>query len=398
MRNQFEYFDRDLSWLSFNYRVLEEARDEDLPLFERIKFLAIYSSNLDEFFRVRVAGLRSLIEVGKKKINEQLQVEPKSLLKKILETVNRHQEEFGEIWRNQLLPALHSNNIILYPDELVLEEHKPFIRHYFKSNVLSFLQPVILDEESESPFLENRQLYLALKLIKPGVKDKFDVGILNIPSDHLDRYVALPGIEEKNYFITLDDIIRIHLDSVFPGYEIDGVYSIKLNRDAELNIDDEFTGDLVKKITKQLSKRNIGAPSRFLYDQTMPADMLRFLKMFFGLRQSDLIPGGRYHNLNDLFGLKNPKRPELENPPLPPIEVNEIEDSSSLFELMDRKDVILHFPYQSYDTVLRFFNEAAVDPDVKEIKATFYRVAADSYIMNALISAATNGKKGHGFY
>ncbi len=392
MKEKSRYMDRDISWLSFNYRVFEESKDESLPLFERIKFLAIYSSNLDEFFRVRVANLRRLIELDKKKLNQQLEIKPRKLLQKILGIVNEQLEEYGSVLRKQIVPALKKNKVVIYQDEHVKPAHKPFIRKYFKNRILSFLTPAFIDNKKEL-FLENRELYLALELVDNRNGGQTVYAYVNIPSDHLDRYLQLPPYRGSYYFITLDDIIRANLDFLFPDYDILGCYSIKLNRDADLNIEDEYSGDLVKKIKKQLSKREIGVPSRFLYDQSMPKELLKLICKTFSLSDDDLVPGGRYHNLNDLMGLKNPFKPKLQDVDYPAIVKSAIDNSYSFFDAIDSGDHMLHFPYQSYDYVLRFFNEAAVDPNVKEIKATFYRVAQDSYIVNALISAANNGKK-----
>jgi polyphosphate kinase len=390
-----KYFDRDLSWLSFNKRVLEEAGDHSVPLYERIKFLAIYSSNLDEFFRVRVATLRSIADIDRKKINKQIGVNPKELLKQILEEVNTQLNEFGRISREELMPELEENNIIIYKDEELLKKHRKVVKQYFKSNVLSYLQPVIINEEMETPpFLNNRALYFIVELNKVGDEDKIPTfATLNIPTDHLSRYFELPEIDGVYYFIHLDDIVLRHIDFLFPGYEVISCKSVKLNRDADLLIEDEYAGDLVEKIKKQLNSRNIGVPSRFLHDSAMPKHVLNFLIKIYKLQEEDIVIGGRYHNRSDLMSLPNPLGSKLEYKKQRPIEKRVLENVVSLFEAIEEQDHMLHFPYQSYDYVLRFFNEAAIDPHVKEIKATFYRVASDSFIMNALISAVKNGKK-----
>jgi len=390
-----KYFDRDLSWLSFNKRVLEEAGDQSVPLYERIKFLAIYSSNLDEFFRVRVAALRSIADIGKKKINKELGVNPDKLLKLILKEVNDQLNEFGRISREELTPALEENNIVIYRDEPLLKKHRKVIKQYFKSKVLSYLQPVIINENADNPpFLKNRALYLIVELNRTGDEDGVPIyATLNIPTEHLQRYFELPEIDEVYYYIHLDDIIIRNIDFLFPGYDVISYYSIKLNRDADLYIEDEYSGDLVEKIRKQLNIRNIGVPSRFLYDSAMPQHMLDFLIKTYELKEEDIVPGGRYHNRSDMMSLPNPLGSKLENKKQNPIEKRALENVVSLYEAIEERDYMLHFPYQSYDYVLRFFNEAAIDPAVKEIKATFYRVASDSFIMNALISAAKNGKK-----
>ena len=388
-----KYFDRDVSWLSFNERVLMEAAREEVPLFERIKFLAIYSSNLDEFFRVRVAALRSIVDIDKKKINKRFATKPKKLLKSILQKVHAQQEEFGRIKRDMILPGLREHNIILYRNEEIREEHKQAAEHYFKSKILTYLQPIIMSsKDSRKPYLDNRALYFAI-ILKHKSSGQIEYAHLNIPANHLPRFVELPRVEDHYYFIAIDDIIRENLGFLFQSHVIEGCYAIKLNRDADLNIEDEYSGDLVKKIRKQIKKRNLGVPSRFLYDQTMPGELLSFLVEKFDLDEDDVVPGGRYHNMYDLFQLSNPLSPELENEPLPTIRKNCLDSSNSIFKAIDKEDILLHFPYHNYDYVLRFFNEAALDELVEEIRVTFYRIASDSFISNALISAANNGKK-----
>ncbi len=389
---KYAYFDRDVSWLSFNYRVLMEAANKEVPLYERIKFLAIYSSNLDEFFRVRVAALRSIVDIDKKKINKRFNKKPSKVLSKILQEVNKQLEEFGAIKRDVLLPELKDHNIVLYRNEPILEAHKDVIEHYFKSKVLSYLQPIVMTApKSKSPYLDNRALYFAIDITDAQQQQHY--AHLKIPSNDLPRFIPLPSVNDVFYYISIDDIIRENVEFLFPGYTIKGCYGIKLNRDADLNIEDEYSGDLVKKIRKQIEKRNLGVPSRFLYDRSMPSEMLQYLVEVFKLSEEDIVPGGRYHNMNDLMELENPIAPKLENDPLPAIKLSKLENGQSIFDIIDNGDVMLHFPYQSYDYVLRLFNEASLDPDVEEVKATFYRIAPDSFISNALISAANNGKK-----
>jgi len=389
---KYRYFERDVSWLSFNYRVLMEAADKSVPLYERIKFLAIYSSNLDEFFRVRVAALRSIVDIDKKKINKRFDKKPSKVLNEILKEVNRQLEEFGIIKREVIIPELKENGIILYRNEPVKEEHKKFIEHYFKSKVLSYLRPIIMTSPgSSAPYLDNRALYFAIDLVDGNKKQHF--AHLRIPTEDLPRFSALPKVDGVHYYIMIDDVIRENMDFLFPGYQVNGCYAIKLNRDADLNIEDEYSGDLVKKIRKQIEKRNLGVPSRFLYDRVMPGHMLEYLIKAFKLEEQDVVPGGRYHNMNDLMELENPLKPKLEDVDQPPIRLSYLENGKSIFEKIDEGDIMLHFPYQSYDYILRFFNEASMDPTIEEIKATFYRIAPNSFISNALISAATNGKK-----
>jgi polyphosphate kinase len=391
--NAERYFNRDLSWLGFNQRLLMEAANAEVPLYERIKFLAIFSSNLDEFFRVRVASIKSLGELNKKKINKNIGFEPKELLEKIHKEVDKQQQEFGRIFREEILPTLADKKIILYKDLPTSEIHKQFIADYFRTKVLAYLQPVILKNTGKSHFLENRDLYFVSELYRADTPNEKNYGLINIPSNDLNRFLSLPSMDEKYFYIFLDDIIRINLSTVFPGYEVKSCYSVKLNRDADLQIEDEYTGDLIDKIKKHLSKRNIGATSRFLYDSDMPQQMVDFLTEVLSLKQDELVAGGKYHNFYDFFGLPNPLKPALLEKAMPPISHKKLNNSDSFFNALDERDFMLHFPYQSYNNVLRFFNESAIDPFVTEIKVTVYRIATNSLIANALISAVKNGKK-----
>jgi polyphosphate kinase len=393
------FFDRELSWLSFNYRVLQEAKDQSVPLYERIKFLAIYSSNLDEFFRVRVASLRSLLNL-KEKSRESLPFQPRILLKKIRETVHTQQEEFGKIYREEIIPGLNKKNIFLVNEITVNEDQKEFIKNYFFDQVVPFVQPTLLDKNKISTFLHNKSIYLAARL-KSKKKSKstgrtklqrFRHAIVEIPADKLGRFVTLPSENGNHFVMFLDDIIRIHLPILFPGYYVESCYSVKLTRDAELYIDDEFSGDLVSKIKKGLSKRKTGVPSRFLYDQNIPEDFLKFLQDTLQLKRDDLIPGGRYHNFNDFFSFPKFNKPHLEFEPMPPQHCKDLDGVVSIFDVISGKDILLSFPYQSYGYVLKFLESAADDFNVKSIKITLYRIADDSLIIRSLVKAAENGK------
>lgn len=394
-----KYINRDLSWLSFNNRVLEEAKDKSVPLYERLKFLAIYSSNLDEFFKVRVASYRRQLNQFYENTGER-RSDPGKILKDILSIVNKQLNEFGRIFWKELVPELKSNNIILLQDEDLQKSHKEFITNFFYEQVIPYLQPVLLLKGKISPFLQDDVIYMAIKLFKKLLK-KDDIkkkrkgryAIVNVPTDKLPRFIELPEANGKYYIMFLDDIIQHNLDALFPGYEISSSYCIKLSRDADLGIDDEFTGDLIEKISKSLVKRKTGVPSRFLFDNNIPGDFLTLLKGTFKLSKKDLVPGGKYHNFSDLFSFPNPLSPDLENEFLPALYNRNLEQYSSMLEAITERDWMLHFPYHSYDPVIRFLNEAAIDPKVKEIKATQYRVAADSSVINALINAVRNGKK-----
>nr|WP_320119131.1 polyphosphate kinase 1 [uncultured Marinifilum sp.] len=400
--SKYQFLNRDLSWLSFNKRVLEVATNKELPLYERIKFLAIYSSNLDEFYRVRVGTYKRFTELppeDKKNLREN----PDIILKKINAEVDRQQNQFGDIFRNQIIPELKENNIILLQNEKLSDEHHQFVKDFFLENVLPHAQPMLLLKKQVQPFLQNNAIYLAVKLYKRRSKKEEEgthkkprarYAIIKVPCHHFPRFIELPEIDGKHYIMFLDDIIKLRMKILFPGYKIDSSYSFKLSRDADLLIEDEYSGDLIEMIERSLIKRETGTPSRFLYDESIPKGFLKFLKDSFDLKPNDMVKGGRYHNFQDFFAFPNPKHPELEIEAYHPISVDELKvGSKSIFKTVRKKDRILHFPYQSYAYVIRFLNEAALDPKVEEIKATQYRVADNSAVVNALINAARNGKK-----
>lgn len=393
MAKEYTFINRDLSWLSFNHRVLLEAADTSVPLYSRIQFLSIFSSNLDEFFRVRMPSIYVFTSINSKKTGLRNEY-PENLAHTVIEYLQGQLEEFGRIFTRQILPSLEDNNIHLYYGDNIRAEHKETIVDYFLSRVLSFLQPVILKKENRgSTFLENNYLYFIVDIEDPDNRGTHQYALLNIPSDQLPRFSDLPKLEDKHYLLFLDDVIRENLDEVFPGYKIHGAYSVKLTRDAELNIEDEFTGDIAEKIEKQLVKRDIGSSTRFLFERSMPKEIRDFLKNYFNLRNEEMVEGGRYHNLKDMGSLPNPTGKSLTYDPWPSVPHPGFNTYRSIFRTIAGNELLLHLPYHSYNYILRFFNEAAIDPQVIEIYVTLYRVAANSHIVNALISAARNGKK-----
>ena len=390
---KFTYLNRDLSWLSFNHRVLLEADDETVPLYSRIQFLSIFSSNLDEFFRVRMPSIYAFtsLENKKKALREEY---PKDLVQSVKEMIQLQLEDFGRILTKGILPALKDNNIHLYYGDAIDPQHKETIREYFLSRVLSFLQPVILKTENQANvFLENNYLYFIVHLEPVAELGTPVYALLNIPSDQLPRFSELPEIGDRSYLLFLDDVIRENLIEVFPGYKIIDAYSVKLTRDAELNLEDEFSGDIADKIERQLTKRDIGPATRFLFDGRMPETIREFIKLYFSLPGDEMVTGGRYHNLKDMGSLPNPTNKRLTYESWPAVPHPAFSNHESIFKTINEGERLLHLPYHSYNYILRFFNEAAIDPQVKEIYITLYRVAANSHIANALISAARNGKK-----
>jgi polyphosphate kinase len=382
------FFERDLSWLAFNDRVLQEAMDPSVPLYERIRFLAIWSSNLDEFFRVRVASLRSLLRL-KSKGRKELGRDPAESLARIHAAVDEQQVRFGQIFRHQIAPELAENGVHLVTDVELDAEQVAWVRAYLDGELPNGLEPTLLDESDGVPFLTNRHIYLLVRLARDGAEHH---GLVRVPTDRLPRFLVLPQRDERTMVMFLDDAVRLVLPYLFGGHTIAGAYAIKLTRDAELYIDDEYAGDLLEKIKKALHKRSDGAPSRFLFDTQMPERSVRFIRRTLALEKEDMVLGGRYHNLHDLFTFPNPGIPESEYASLPAIAHPAI-DRRPMFASIAERDIMLHFPYHSYDGVLRFIEEAAADPAVTTIKITLYRVAARSGIIAALVDAARRGKE-----
>lgn len=388
-----KYINRDSSWLSFNHRVLQEAKDPSVPLLERIKFLAIYSSNLDEFFRVRIAQHRNLLRISKK-TKKEIEYNPREVLKTLHKIVNEQQVEFSRIFIDEIIPELREHNIYILRRLQLNKEQKEFVENYFRENLLPFVQPVLLVKDKIRIFLNNAALYLAISLIsKENYTNKTEYAIVKIPSDYLPRFIELPSQSGHHELIMLDDIVRQTVSWLFPGYEIVDTYSIKLTRDAELYIDDEFSGNLIQKVKASLQKRNIGPASRFVYDRTMPKTFLNFLTETFNLENVDLQPEGRYHNNFDFFKFPDFTLSQLKYKPLPPLPYLPLENAEDYFETIKQGDHLVHVPYQSYESVIKFFESAAQDPSVTHIKIVQYRVAKKSRIMQALMQAVKAGKQ-----
>ncbi len=387
----FPYYNRDLSWLSFNYRVLQEAKDPSVPLFERIKFLGIYSSNLDEFFRVRVASIKSLIRLGKR-TKRQIDFPPEEILDKINETVKNQQLEFTEIYQQHIIPLLEAINIyIVQQTELEVPQYR-YLDRLIEEKLIPYLHPMLIVKNKIRTFLVNNGLYLAVVLGTKGNSPRY--AVVRIPSHRFPRFLVLPSRDEKRKeIITLDEVVRHALPMLFPGYSIEGTYSFKMTRDAELYLEDEYSGDLIEKIRKGLNKRNIGVSTRFVYDRAMPDNCLRFLMHAFNVKVADLQPEGRYHNNFDLFKFPDFGLSHLKDTPLPPLVHKKLERYTILFDAIKKKDYLLHFPYHSYSYVIKFLEQAAHDPNVSSIKVTQYRVAKDSQVIAALRSALLAGKK-----
>ncbi len=387
------FLNRELSWLSFNGRVLQEAMDPRVPLLDRLNFLAIFSSNLDEFFRVRVASLRSLLRLRKKKL-KKLGFRPRRLLREMLHTVTSQQEAFGSTLRGRILPELEANGIFLLTNENLTREQFEFLGKVMDTRIGPQLRSYVLEDEKDATFFEEGRFYLVTELwpkieIALGA-ERPSYGLIEVPSPPLPRFFLVPG--EGHNVLFLEDVIRLFLDDLFPDHEVGSAYAVKLTRDADLYLDDEFEGDLVEKIRKSLGKRETGLPSRFLYDLQAPYGLISFMKDYLDLEDDDLVPGGRYHNLQDFFQFPRPKElADLVRTPLLPLPHPTLKDADSILEAVSERDRILHFPYQSYDYVIRFLREAGEDPRTRSIWITLYRVGKDSAVVRALIDAAKRG-------
>jgi polyphosphate kinase len=385
---------RELSWLAFNERVLQEAEDASVPLIERLKFLGIYSNNRDEFFRVRVATLKRSLK-HQKKAEELIGENPKRLLDKIQKTVIEQQKKFERIYQ-VIIASLEKHNVsILNEKELNTEQHH-FVIEYFKEKVMPSLFPIMLDNTSSFPYLKDKSGYLIIKLGRNDKKKKSKFALIEVPTDLLSRFVVLPKEKEKNFIILLDDVIRASLEEIFPNFEHDYIeaYNIKLTRDAEIDIDNDLSKSFIEKISKGLRDRKKGQPVRLVYDGQIAPDMLDFIMKKIKLGKEDNpIPGGRYHNFKDFISFPNIGSAELSYKKIQPQKHPDLKDQLSIFKVIKQKDVMLTFPYQSYEHIIDLLREASIDPKVHSIKITLYRVAKNSNVVKALINAIKNGKE-----
>lgn len=380
---------REISWLYFNDRVLQEAADPTVPLIDRIKFLAIFSSNLDEFYRVRVATLSRLSNLNEK-AKEILGYNPKKILNQIKNIVVRQERKFNNLYENIIVKQLAEEKIFILNDKQLNVSRGEFVKHYFRERLLSTLVPVMLNDNLPLPELRDRAIYLFVKLTNG--KDT-QLALIEFP-DNLPRFVVLPETNNLKFIILIDDIIRYNLEDIFFIFQHDNIeaFSIQLTRDAELDLDKEVSEKFIDALSKSLLKRRKGKPMRLLYDSDMPLDMLKYLVGKMGLHGESLIPGNKYHNFKDFISFPNVGRRELEYEKNSPLAVDGLSFGKSLMGMIARKDYLINTPYQAYDYVIHFLREAAIDPKVKEISIAVYRLAENSRVMHALINAAKNGK------
>ncbi len=383
---------REISWLSFNERVLQESADERVPLIERIRFLGIFSNNLDEFFRVRVATWRRLLDLSDPEIT--LKDAPEKVLEKINQIDFEHQQRFLDIYE-YLLKELEKVNIFLINEKQLTDDQGIFVRQYFREHVRSNLFPIMMRNWKKSSTLKDKSIYLAvmLKNSQSGVKDEY--ALIKVPTSSLSRFLILPKKDDKSHIILLDDVIRYNLSDIFSIFDFEEyeAFTIKITRDAEMEIDHDVSKSLMERMSESLKQRKKGRPVRFVYDANMPDNILKILLDKLKISKKDnLMKGGRYHNFKDFMGFPNVGDPNLEYEQAPALPHPLLSGSNSILAVLKKQDIMLNFPYQSFQYVIDLLREASIDPRVKCIKMTLYRVASDSKVINALVNAARNGK------
>lgn len=386
---------RELSWLAFNERVLEEAENPRVPLLERLKFLGIFSNNRDEFFRVRVATVRrwALLDMRIEQSND----DPKDILAQIQETTIRQQRKYEQIYKG-IIGELKDKNVFLVNEKQLNKGQKEFVEEYFENVVDPIVSPMMLGQVKKFPHLKDKAIYLSvyLEVERSTRKDGLEFALIEVPSS-LPRFVQLPEKNGKQYIILLDDIIRQNLKSLFVMFKPSevGAYTFKITRDAELDLDNDISKSFLEKMKKSLKLRRRGEPVRFVFDANMPEVLQAYLvkKMSLSTKDDSFIPGGRYHNLKDLMSFPRLDIKKAYYEKLKPLPHPSFQNIDSHFTVLRKKDVLLHYPYQDFGHVIDLLKEAALDPKVKSIKICLYRVASRSKIVNALINAVRNGKK-----
>ena len=391
------YFKRDISWLSFNYRVLLEAEDDTLPLYERINFISIYSSNLEEFYKIRVADHKA-IATGAAHSDEESVQSAMQLVTEINEEVNRQLEERIRIYEQKILPALRQHHIIFYQSRNVEPFHKEFLRRFFREEIFPYLSPVPVSKDKVISFLRDNRLYLAVRLHSkgtlPGDPDHTQYFVMKLPYSKVPRFIELPKQDKNYYLMFIEDIIKANIDTIFPGYDVDSSYCIKISRDADILIDESAnTSEIIEQVKTKVKKRKIGAVCRFVYDRAMPDDFLDFLVDAFRINRQELVPGDKHLNMEDLRHLPNPNNAVRPIRKPQPMKLACLDERESIFRYVETKALLLHYPYHSFEHFIHFLYEAVHEPTVREIMVTQYRVAENSAVINTLIAAAQNGKK-----
>ncbi len=389
---KYPFINREISWLYFNERVLQEAMDKKVPILERLRFLGIFSNNRDEFFRVRVASLKRMISI--EKTAKRSAAAEEKVLAEILEIVSGQEKVFTKTFEN-IVEELKEKNIFLINEKQISPAQGKIVRAYFQKEVQPYLFPIFLTNFKNSLAIKDGSIYLAVVLKSSRPEIKKDYVLIKLPTKIVPRFFTLPEEEAKKFIILLDDIVRYCLDEIFTVFGFDSfeAYTIKITRDAELDIDHDISKSFLDRMQESVKKRKKGDPVRFVYDNDIPESfLLKLLKKLKISQIDDLRGGGRYHNFKDFM-----KFPQVDAslwyPKLPPLLHPELPKYSSIFAKIREHDLMLHFPYQTFNHIVDFLREASLDPQVTTIRMTLYRVASYSIIANALVNAARNGKK-----
>ena len=386
------YINREVSWLQFNARVLQEAEDEDVPLIERLRFLGIFSNNLDEFFKVRYATVKRIVEAGKGGKSELGGVKASALLEKITQIVIKQQSESLKIL-NVIQKQLESKNIFIINEKQINEEQHKFIKNYFIQKVSPALVTIVLNEFVELPNLKDSAAYLAVNMVLTNNENQY--ALIEI-SKAMDRFVVLPKYEDKNYIIMVDDLLRYCLDDIFNIFDYKSIsaHMIKITRDGELDLESDLSKSFIEKISDSVKDRQIGDPVRFVYDKTIDEKTLHYFMTKMVIENTDsIIPGGRYHNRRDYMNFPSLGRKDLLYDKIEALPIKGLSLENSIFSEIAKKDYLLYAPYHTFSYIVKFLREAALDPSVKTIKITIYRLAQISHVASSLINAAKNGKK-----
>lgn len=394
MKREEVFVNRELRWLSFNERVLQAAESPHIPLMERLKFIGIFSSNLDEFYSVRVGSLNRMVK-DPDDHPPPPGVKPKRLIREILKRVQELNERVDKVFK-EIIRGLRSNSIFFMDEENITPLQRDYVHRYFTSQVRSRLFPLMLDPERPFPYLKHVTLYLAIEMYRSESPDDLRYALIEVPTDVLPRYIRIPSKNNKTYYIILEDIIRLHLKEIFHifSYDIFKAYTVKITRDAEYDLTEEVTKSLYEKLSQSIQQRKMGDPVRVVYDAEMPKKLYSYIMEKADFASCDnIIAGGRYHNARDMISFPRISREELYFPEQPPLPHKDLTTQRSIISQIEERDILLSFPYHRYGYMIDLLREAAIDPTVVSIKMTLYRVAEDSSVLSALQNAARNGKK-----
>lgn len=396
-KKKFPYIERDISWMYFNHRILLEASRPEVPLLERLTFLGIYSNNLDEFFRVRIATLNRIVEYADKNMLKEQEITLRTL-KQIGKLHNRYYEQFEDTFAS-IMEELKKENIFVIKETEMNDEQKAFINTFYRDKLSGCTNPVFLNGPRPFDNQTDEEIYLAIRLLRKSetgrVREK-DFAVIELPTAEFGRFIQLPDSDGKTYLMFLDDVVRYCLPMIFVGmrYTDYEAYTFKFTKDAEMELDSDLRTGVLQKIAKGVKSRKKGEPIRFVYDEQMPRDLLKKLVERLNVDKNDTrVAGGRYHNFKDLMKFPVCGRNDLKYPAWEPVFKPELNGTESLLTAIRHKDHSLHYPFHSFDTFIRLLREAAINKEVKSIKMTLYRLAKDSKVVKALICAAKNGKK-----